>query len=260
MDDKALIVIPTYNERDNVAPLAEQILTRYPQVELLFIDDHSPDGTGELLDQMAARQARVHVMHRPGKQGLGTAYIAGFKWALQRDCACIFEMDADFSHEPTYIGDFLKAIQHADLVLGSRYTVGVSVINWTLPRLLLSKFATCYVRIITGMPASDATGGFKCFRRAVLEAINLEAIHSNGYSFQIEMTYYAWMAGFAVREIPIIFYERAGGVSKMNKAIVREAIRVVWKLFFKHLFRRKPARTPFYQPEFVARISHAAAH
>jgi len=246
--EKALIVIPTYNERDNVTPLSDIILRTYPQVEILFIDDNSPDGTGALLDELAARQPRIHVMHRPGKLGLGTAYIAGFKWALAHDYAYIFEMDADFSHDPKYIGAFLAAIKHADLVLGSRYTVGVSVINWTLGRLLISKFATFYVRLITGMPASDATGGFKCFRRRVLQTLDLDAIRSNGYSFQIEMTYYTWMAGFRVREIPIIFYERAGGVSKMNKAIVREAVRVVWRLWFKHLFRPKPPKTPFYQP------------
>ncbi|MCX7846981.1 MAG: polyprenol monophosphomannose synthase [bacterium] len=247
-EQKALIIIPTYNERDNVTPLSETILRTYPNVELLFIDDNSPDGTGALLDVLAAREPRIHVLHRPGKLGLGTAYVTGFKWALARDYVYIFEMDADFSHDPKYIADFLSAIRDADLVLGSRYTVGVSVINWTLPRLLISKLATLYVRLITGMPASDATGGFKCFRRRVLESLDLDRIRSNGYSFQIEMTYYTWMAGFRIREIPIIFYERAGGVSKMNKAIVREAIWVVWRLWFKHLFRRKPPRTPFYQP------------
>lgn len=256
MSDKALIIIPTYNERDNVNPLATQILGSYQDVEILFIDDNSPDGTGALLDDLAACAPRVHVIHRPGKLGLGTAYVTGFKWALERGYDLVFEMDCDFSHDPKYIGDFLNAIRNADLVLGSRYTVGVSVINWTLPRLLLSKFATLYVRVITGMPASDATGGFKCFRRRVLEAIDLDAVKSNGYSFQIEMTYYAWIKGFTIREIPIVFYERAGGVSKMSKSIVREAIRVVWKLFFRHLFVRKPRREPFYQPSLADETVH----
>jgi dolichol-phosphate mannosyltransferase len=246
---KALVVVPTYNERDNVGKLAERVLTRYPTVELLFIDDNSPDGTGSLLDELAGRDSRVHVLHRAGKLGLGTAYIMGFKWALERDYDYVFEMDADFSHDPSYIADFLREIEHADLVLGSRYTNGVSVINWPLTRLLLSKFATLYVRIITGMPASDATGGFKCFRRRVLEMLDLDAIKSNGYSFQIEMTYYTWMAGFTIHEVPIIFYERAEGLSKMNRAIVREAIWVVWRLCFTHLFRRKPSREPFYRPQ-----------
>lgn len=245
----ALIVIPTYNERDNVERLSAVVLGTYACVELLFIDDNSPDGTGQMLDALAQREPRVHVLHRAGKQGLGTAYITGFKWALQRDYAYIFEMDADFSHDPKYIADFLRAIENADLVLGSRYTTGVSVINWPLSRLLLSKFATTYVRLVTGMPASDATGGFKCFRRAVLEKINLDQIRSNGYSFQIELSYYTWLAGFRIREIPIIFYERVDGASKMNKKIVREAVWVVWRLFFTHLFVRKPRRTPFFQPQ-----------
>ncbi len=245
---KALIVVPTYNERDNVERLSTVVLGTYPTVELLFIDDNSPDGTGQIVDALAQREPRIHVLHRAGKQGLGTAYLTGFKWALQRDYAYIFEMDADFSHDPKYIADFLAAIQEADLVLGSRYTVGVSVINWPLSRLLLSKFATRYVRLVTGMPASDATGGFKCFRRTVLETINLDKIRSNGYSFQIEMSYYAWLAGFRIREVPIVFYDRIDGVSKMNKKIVREAIMVVWRLFFGHLFVRKPRSTTFYQP------------
>jgi len=244
----ALIVIPTYNERSNVTRLATQLLEQYPQVELLFIDDNSPDGTGQLLDELAQREARIHVLHRPGKQGLGTAYILGFKWALQRDYAYIFEMDADFSHDPKYIATFLNAVQDADLVLGSRYTQGVSVINWPLSRLLLSKFATLYVRLVTGMPASDATGGFKCFRREVLATLDLDSIRSNGYSFQIELTYYAWMAGFRIREIPIIFYDRVDGISKMNRKIVREAVWVVWRLWFTHLLRRKPRTGRFFQP------------
>lgn len=255
VNDKALIVIPTYNERDNVIPLSEKLMQSYDSVEILFIDDNSPDGTGDILDDLSSQEPRIHVLHREGKQGLGTAYITGFKWALERDYEYIFEMDADFSHSPAYIGDFLRVIRHSDLVLGSRYTQGVSVINWSLFRLLISKFATLYVRIITGMPASDATGGFKCFRRQVLETLNLDEIQSNGYSFQIEMTYYAWYAGFKIREIPIIFYERADGISKMNKAIVREAIWVVWRLWLTHIFKKKPSRAPFFNPEDAAEVT-----
>jgi len=245
-NEKALVVIPTYNECGNVAPLAHELLSLYPQVDILFIDDNSPDGTGAVLDGLVACTPRLRVLHRPGKQGLGTAYIAGFRQALAGDYAYVLEMDADFSHDPKAVGDFLHAIRAADLVLGSRYTAGVSVINWTLRRLLLSKFATFYVRRITGLPASDATSGFKCFRRQVLETLDLNQIRSNGYAFQIELTYQAWLAGFRIREIPIIFYERAGGMSKMNAGIVREAVWCVWRLFFTHLFQRKPPRTPFY--------------
>jgi dolichol-phosphate mannosyltransferase len=253
--EKALIVIPTYNERENVETLSGKLIKMYEQVEILFIDDGSPDGTGDILDDLSAAEPRIHVVHREGKLGLGTAYIKGFTWALERDYEYIFEMDADFSHSPTYIGDFLRVIKNADLVLGSRYTQGVSVINWSLFRLLISKFATLYVRIITGMPASDATGGFKCFRRRVLETLDLDVIQSNGYSFQIEMTYYAWYAGFKIREIPIIFYERADGISKMNKSIVREAIWVVWRLWLTHLFRKKPSREPFFNQEDAAKVT-----
>jgi len=244
---KTLIVIPTYNEKDNVEKMSNIILSTYDNVDILFVDDGSPDGTGQIIDKLVETNDKINVIHRQGKLGLGTAYIAGFKWALERDYEFIFEMDCDFSHDPKYIADFLEAIKDADLVLGSRYTVGVSVINWTLYRLLISKFATWYVRVITGMPATDATGGFKCFRRKVLETINLDSITSNGYSFQIEMTYYAWILGFKIKEIPIIFFERAEGDSKMSKAIVREAIWIVWKLFFKHLFKKKPKKIPFYQ-------------
>ncbi|MCX7002749.1 MAG: polyprenol monophosphomannose synthase [bacterium] len=250
--DQTLVVIPTYNERDNVRSMSEQILSQYAAIDLLFVDDNSPDGTGALLNHLAAGNPRIHVLHRVGKLGLGTAYIAGFKWALERQYQFVIEMDGDFSHDPKYLADFLCAIQKADLVLGSRYTVGVSVINWPLSRLLLSKFATSYVRLVTDMPASDATGGFKCFRRAVLEKIDFDKIHSNGYSFQIELTYYTWLAGFRIREIPIVFHERAGGISKMNKKIVHEAIGIVWRLFFKHLLVRKPPRMPFYQPDALA--------
>jgi dolichol-phosphate mannosyltransferase len=252
---QSLIVIPTYNERTNVQRISEKILFLYPSVHLLFVDDNSPDGTGDVIERLCSAHPSIHVLHREGKLGLGTAYIAGFKWALEHDYTYIFEMDCDFSHDPKYIADFLYVIGQADLVLGSRYTNGISVINWSLYRVLLSKFATKYVKIITGMPASDATGGFKCFRRTVLETLDLDVISSNGYSFQIELSYYAWMRGFTIREVPIVFYERAGGTSKMSGKIVREAIMVVWKLFFQNLFKRKPEKVPFYQPAVLAELS-----
>jgi len=252
----SLIVIPTYNERINVQRISEKILSLYPAIHILFVDDNSPDGTGDVIEQLRSSYPGVHVLHREGKLGLGTAYIAGFRWALERHYAYIFEMDCDFSHDPKYVARFLHVISDADLVLGSRYTNGISVINWSLYRVLLSTFATKYVRTITGMPASDATGGFKCFRRSVLEKLDLGAITSNGYSFQIELSYYAWMAGFTIREVPIVFYERAGGTSKMSGKIVREAIIVVWRLFFRNMFKRKPKKIPFYQPSALSGLNN----
>ena len=246
MPPKVLIIIPTYNESDNVAPLSGAILEQYQYAELLFIDDNSPDGTGDLLDALADKDSRINVLHRSGKLGLGTAYIAGFKWALERDYEYIFEMDADFSHRPEYIADFLKLIENADLVLGSRYTHGVNVVNWTLSRILISLAGTLYVRLFTGMPSTDATGGFKCFRRCVLEALDLDNIKSNGYSFQIEMTYKSWLKGFRIKEVPIIFYDRVDGISKMSRRIVYEAVFVVPRLALANLFKKKPPKTPFY--------------
>lgn len=250
-ESRALIIIPTYNERENVVRMRDALRALYPEISLLFVDDGSPDGTGEIVDGLCAADSRVHCIHRQGKLGLGTAYIAGFRWALERDYEFIFEMDCDFSHDPKYIADFLHVASRADLVLGSRYTSGISVINWPLRRVLLSVFATVYVKLITGLPANDATGGFKCFRRKVLEAIDMNAIHSNGYSFQIELTYYAWLAGFKIREVPIIFYERSNGLSKMNRKIVVEAVFMVWRLLFGHLFQRKPKRESFYEPALL---------
>ena len=244
---KTLIIIPTYNESQNVTELSKAILTQYPQVELLFIDDNSPDKTGDMLDEIAGKEARVHVLHRSGKLGLGTAYITGFKWALERDYEYIFEMDADFSHRPEYIADFLKLIQEADLVLGSRYTCGVNVVNWSLSRILISLAGTLYVKLLTGMPVTDATGGFKCFRRCVLEALDLDNVKSNGYSFQVELTYKAWLKGFRIRETPIVFYDRVDGVSKMNKKIVYEAVFIVPRLVLANLFKKKPPRTQFFR-------------
>ena len=227
MADRALVCVPTYNESDNLPKIVPAILEQDPRLEVLVIDDGSPDGTGALADQMAAADPRVHVLHRTAKEGLGKAYLAGFQWALARDYALIFEMDADFSHDPKYLKHFLKSIQEADLVLGSRYKTGVNVVNWPMSRLLLSFFANKYVKWVTGMPLTDATGGFKCFRRGVLEAIDLDRVRSNGYAFQIEMSFRARRKGFRLLEIPIVFVDRVEGQSKMNKKIVREAIWMV---------------------------------
>ena len=230
MSERALVVIPTYNERVNLSLIVPQILQQDPRIDVLVVDDNSPDGTGRLADELAAADSRVHVLHRPAKAGLGKAYIAGFRWALERDYEFIIEMDADFSHDPKYLTDLLRAIEGADLVIGSRYRTGVNVINWPISRLLLSLGANQYARWVTGLPLSDSTGGFKCFRRKVLASIDLERVRSNGYSFQIEMSFRAWKKGFRLKEVPIVFTDRVEGQSKMNKRIVREAIWMVWWL------------------------------
>ncbi|MBL7114507.1 MAG: polyprenol monophosphomannose synthase [Kiritimatiellae bacterium] len=235
-----LIVIPTYDEKDNVGPIAEAVFGISPQTDILFVDDNSPDGTGDLLDKMHAADARVNVMHRQEKSGLGRAYIAGFKWALERHYEFVFEMDADFSHDPGEIPHFMTAAENADLVLGSRYVDGIRITNWPLSRLMLSKSAALYVRMITGMPVTDPTGGFKCYRRNVLSAIDLDIIQSNGYSFQVEMTHTTWNKGFCIAEIPITFVDRRAGYSKMNSVIFKEALWMVWKLALRNHFRRKP--------------------
>lgn len=242
MDERALVIIPTYNEKDNIRSIVEMVLTQALNVEVLVVDDNSPDGTAAIVEEMTKTNPRVHLMKRAGKMGLGTAYIAGFQWGLPRGYAYLIEMDADFSHDPREIPNMLKAIQEADLVLGSRYKDGVRVVNWPLSRLILSKGASYYVRVITGLPVADPTGGFKCFRRAVLEAIQLDSIQSNGYAFQIEMTYNAWMKKFRIREIPITFSDRYAGQSKMHGGIIREALWVVWALALAHGFRRSPPR------------------
>lgn len=227
----ALVVIPTYNEAMNLPTIVPDVLKQDPRLEVLVVDDNSPDGTGRMADDMAAKDPRVHVLHRPGKQGLGTAYLAGFKWALERSYELVFEMDADFSHDPEHLKEFLKASEDADLVLGSRYLGGrVTVVNWPMGRLLLSYFANVYARQVTGLAIWDLTGGFKCFRRRVLEAIDLSAVRSNGYAFQIEMTFRAWRKKFRLKEIPITFVDRTEGQSKMNQSIVREAVWVVPRL------------------------------
>ncbi len=244
MGSKTLVIVPTYNERDNLPPMAERLLKLAIPVDLLVVDDNSPDGTGKIADELSAKYPNIHVLHRKEKNGLGRAYCAGFAWALERDYEFIMEMDGDFSHNPDDIPKFIEAAKDADLVLGSRYCNGIRVINWPLKRLLLSTGAARYVRIITGMPFTDPTGGFKCFRRTALEAINLQEVRSNGYSFQVEMTHRIWRQGMKVVEVPIIFTDRFQGSSKMSGKIVREALWMVWSLWFQNGMRRSPRVAP----------------
>lgn len=235
-NQKSLVIIPTYNELENLPRLIPAVLSQDESIHILIVDDGSPDGTGKYVKEEMIKNDRIHLLEREKKMGLGTAYIAGFKYALQNNYDFVFEMDADFSHDPNELKNFLTAIKENDLVLGSRYINGVRVLNWPMARLLLSFFASVYTRIITGMPIKDATGGFKCFRRKVLEAIDLDKVKSNGYSFQIEMTFKAYSKGFRIKEIPIIFSDRVKGKSKMSKKIVREAVTMVWKLRLQHMF------------------------
>jgi dolichol-phosphate mannosyltransferase len=229
--ERGLVIIPTYNERDNIARLIDQVLARDDRLDVLVVDDGSPDGTGAIVDGIKATNPRVDVIHRPKKLGLGTAYIEGFKWALARHYGFVFEMDADFSHDPAHLPEFLEALEGADLVLGSRYRNGrVTVVNWPVGRLLLSYAANVYARVVTGLQLFDSTGGFKCFRREVLEALELDAVRSSGYAFQIEMNFRTWRKGFRIVEIPIVFVDRTEGQSKMSKKIVREAVWMVWRL------------------------------
>jgi len=233
---KTLIIIPTYNELENLPRLLPEVLSKEEGIHILIVDDNSPDGTAAFVEDQMTTNNRIHLIKRPSKQGLGTAYIAGFKFALKNGYDFVFEMDADFSHDPKEIPRFLDEIKNSDVVLGSRYINGVNVINWPMRRLLLSSFANFYTRSITGMPVHDATGGFKCFRREVLEAIDLDKVKSNGYAFQIEMSFKTWKKGFKIKEIPIIFVDRVKGKSKMSKKIVREAVTMVWKLRIKSIF------------------------
>jgi dolichol-phosphate mannosyltransferase len=235
---KGLVVVPTYNERETIESLINAIFSQNLGLDVLVVDDNSPDGTAALVKARIAADPRIKLIERPGKQGLGTAYVAGFKYAIENDYDIVFEMDADFSHDPNELPRFVESIRDHDFVLGSRYVDGISVVNWPLRRLLLSYFASKYTRFITGMPIRDPTGGFKCFRIEVLKAINLDDVRSGGYSFQIEMNFKAWKHGFRWREIPIIFVDRRVGHSKMSKAIVREAVFMVWKLRFRSLFGR----------------------
>jgi len=238
--NQTLIVVPTYNERENLSRMAQRLLALPVGVDLLVVDDNSPDGTGQLADELAAKHPAIHVLHRTEKNGLGRAYIAGFKWALERSYEFVFEMDGDFSHNPDDIPALLEAARDAELVLGSRYINGIRIINWPLSRLMLSKGAAKYVHIVTGMPFTDPTGGYKCFRRRALEAIKLDEVRSNGYSFQIEMTHKLWRQGMKIVEVPIIFTERVKGHSKMSGHIVREAFFMVWRLWLQNGLRRSP--------------------
>jgi len=240
MGSETLVIVPTYNERDNLPQIVERLMSLPVQVDMLVVDDNSPDGTGKLADNFASKNNRIHVLHRTHKEGLGRAYCAGFLWALDHGFEFIFEMDGDLSHNPSDIPQFLEAAANADLVLGSRYSNGIRVINWPLNRLMLSLMAAKYVQFITGMPFSDPTGGYKCFRRNTLLHLDLDKIKSNGYSFQIEMTHKVWRQGMRVVEVPIIFTDRFQGRSKMSGKIVEEALLMVWRLLVQNGFRRSP--------------------
>jgi len=236
MMQRALVIIPTYNESENIQSIIPTVLAQDSRIHVLVVDDNSPDGTASRVRELISNDSRIHLLERDRKMGLGTAYVAGFKYAIQHGFDFVFEMDADFSHDPATLPIFLKVIEEYDLVLGSRYIKGVNVINWPMKRLLLSYFANVYTRVITGLPVNDSTGGFKCFRIEVLKAINLDAVRSNGYAFQIEMSFKAWKKGFRIHEIPIVFTDRRVGVSKMSKKIVHEAVTMVWSLRFQALF------------------------
>ncbi len=246
--NKSLVVVPTYNERENLPPLVKRLLNLPVPVDVLVVDDNSPDGTGKLADELAAQHRSIQVLHRSEKAGLGRAYIAGFKLALEQGYEFVFELDGDLSHNPDDIPMFLEAAKDADLVLGSRYLNGIRIINWPLSRLMLSKGAAKYVQVVTGMPFTDPTGGYKCFRRRALQAINLDSITSNGYSFQIEMTHRLWRQGLKVVEVPIIFTDRFQGHSKMTGHIIREAFIMVWRLWFQHRMRRHPTPPTSFAP------------
>ncbi|MGB5894922.1 MAG: polyprenol monophosphomannose synthase [Ignavibacteriaceae bacterium] len=233
---KALIIIPTYDELENLPKLLPELLSKDKIIDVLIVDDSSPDGTADWVNKEAEKDSRIKLIKREMKMGLGTAYIAGFKYALENNYDYIFEMDADFSHDPNEIPNFLFEMKTYDLVLGSRYKDGVNVVNWPMSRLMLSLFANMYTRIITGLPIRDATSGFKCFRKEVLQEIDLDAVKSNGYAFQIEMTFKAWKKEFKIKELSIVFTDRVKGTSKMSKKIVREAIFMVWKLRFASMF------------------------
>jgi dolichol-phosphate mannosyltransferase len=246
--NKTVVIVPTYNERENLPAMVQRLAKLPVPVDMLVVDGNSPDGTGQLADELAAKNPFVHVLHETEKNGLGRAYCASFAWALKRGYEFIMEMDSDFSHNPDDIPRFIEAAQEADLVLGSRYCHGIRVINWPMKRLLLSTGAARYVRWITGMPFADPTSGFKCFRRRALASIDLDTVRSDGYSFQIEMTHKLWMRGMIVVEIPIIFTERLQGASKMSRKIVWEALAMVWRLWFQNGLRRSPRVKPPQHP------------
>lgn len=236
---RALVIMPTYNEAANVRTIIPAVLEQDARIDILVIDDGSPDGTGKIVDELAATESRLRVLHRPGKEGLGTAYLHGFREGLDAGYSFLLEMDSDHSHNPKYVPDLIRAAENeCDLAIGSRYVQGVNVINWPMSRLLLSYYANKYARWVTGLPLSDATSGFKCFRREVLLAIDFDKVGSTGYAFQIEMDFRAWKKGFRLKEVPIVFVDREEGESKMSGAIVREAVWRVWALWLKGRFRR----------------------
>ncbi len=236
---QTVVIVPTYNESENIGAVMARLLALPCAVDVLVVDDGSPDGTAAIVRERMAHESRVHLLERAGKMGLGSAYIAGFRWALEHGAEYVFEMDADFSHDPDAVPQFLEAIRDADIVLGSRYLDGkVTVVNWPLKRLFLSYFANVYTRVVTGLPLWDATGGFKCFRRRVLEGVRLDRVQSDGYAFQIEMSFKCWKKGFRIREIPIVFVDRTAGLSKMNRRIIWEAAGMVWRLRLLDLFGR----------------------
>ena len=242
--NNSLVVVPTYNERDNLPLLAQRLLRLPVPVDMLVVDDNSPDGTGKIADELSAKHPSIHVLHGAQKRGLGRAYIAAFKWALEHGYEFVLEMDGDFSHNPDDIPTLLAAAKDADLVLGSRYLNGIRIVNWPLRRLMLSKSAALYVRAVTGMPIADPTGGFKCFSRRALQAISLDEVNSDGYSFQIEITHRLWRQGMKVVEVPIVFTERLHGHSKMSGHIISEALIMVWRLLLQNKFRRRPVVKP----------------
>lgn len=235
---KSLIIVPTYNELENIRRLLPELMALGPDVRVLVVDDNSPDGTGRLADELAAENERISVLHRPEKLGLGSAYVAGFKFAIQQDVDYVFEMDADFSHDPAMIPKFIEEIASCDVVIGSRYISGINVVNWPMSRLLLSYFANIYTRVVTGMTIRDTTSGYKCFRREVLERIDLDSVRSDGYAFQIEMHFRCWRKGYRVREIPIIFVDRRSGTSKLSRGVINEAVWIVWWLRLQRILRR----------------------
>jgi dolichol-phosphate mannosyltransferase len=235
---KTMVVVPTYNERENLEELIPRVLGQHESIEMLVVDDGSPDGTGEYADSVAATDERVHVLHRPGKMGLGSAYVQGFQHALSKDVDLVIQMDADFSHNPDVIPTLIDSVSEHDVAIGSRYITGANVVNWPLQRLFLSYFANVYTHIVTGLPLRDSTGGFKCFRRKVLESIDLDTIRSDGYSFQIEVNFRCWRKGFSIVEIPIVFVDRHSGTSKMSRRIVWEAMWLVWRLRLERIWRR----------------------
>ena len=235
---KSLIIVPTFNELENIQRLLPELMALDPDIRVLVVDDNSPDGTGRLADELAAENERISVLHRPEKLGLGSAYVAGFKYAIQQDVDCVFEMDADFSHDPATIPEFIEEIASCDVVIGSRYISGINVVNWPMSRLLLSYFANIYTRVVTGMTIRDTTSGFKCFRREVLEHIDLDSVRSDGYAFQIEMNFRCWRKGYRMREIPIIFVDRRSGTSKLSQGVINEAVWIVWWLRLQRILRR----------------------